>query len=60
MEWGLLTQSEMERVEELEPDSGGNAYREILTWCMSLVHRAYVNGEIDKELCISSKRCHTI
>ena len=49
-EWRLLTSTEMNHLESINIDAGGNAYRTLLFWCLSIIRTAYADGKIDKEL----------
>mmetsp|Transcript_6345 Transcript_6345/g.8254 ORF Transcript_6345/g.8254 Transcript_6345/m.8254 type:complete len:388 (-) Transcript_6345:23-1186(-) len=46
-EHGLLTKSELERVELLDMDSGSAAFKELCTWCQRDVTVALKSGHID-------------
>ena len=46
----LLTEKERKRMDDINMDYGGSAYREIIVWCLKLIETAYKGGEIDLQL----------
>jgi hypothetical protein len=46
----LLTREEMERMDAIDMDAGGSAYRELIVWAMLEVQDAKDEGLIDREL----------
>jgi Bestrophin, RFP-TM, chloride channel len=46
----MLTATEMERMDQINLDAGGSAYRELIVWAMLEVQQAKDNNLIDKEL----------
>jgi hypothetical protein len=47
----LLTDSELERMNQIDLDSGGSGHRELLVWCMNEIKLAHEAGELtDPEL----------
>ena len=49
---GLLTPKEMERMHEIDLDSGGSCNRELIVWCMQEIHRAHREGIIDNQFAL--------
>lgn len=45
--WNLLTDKEMKRVNKINANEGGYAFREIIGWAMQLVEMHRKNGELD-------------
>jgi len=47
---GLLTESELARMKEIDLDAGGSCNRELIAWCMKDIATAQAKGQLDKEL----------
>jgi len=49
-DFGLLTDREMARMQEIGLDQGGSANRELIVWCMRIIQKCHLSGNLDDHL----------
>lgn len=49
-DYGLLTESELGRIDAIGLQQGSSAYRELIVWCLNEVYRCHSQGILDHKL----------